>query len=200
MVKYFHFHIPDLDIWYDAPLESTQCIDHNKNGTRCKRKVIIGAPYCSQHLKLKHFLVIQDSTIENAGIGLYACDINKDEDAIIFKKNDRVCYYDGEVLTQDQFIERYRTPPNKKTVPYTFALHNNEYEDGAIKRGVGTLVNHKPANQCNCKLSIGRNNRAQIIAIKDITNYSELFVSYSRSYRMLQEGVETSTNGRKYNA
>jgi SET domain-containing protein len=185
MVKYFHWHIPDLDIYYDKPLESTRCEEIKPNGSRCKRKVVIGAPYCHTHLKYKHFLVVRDSTIQNAGKGVFVLDVHREEDEIIFRKGDRVCYYEGEVLSHEQFLERYSNAD--KTAPYTVQLHNNKYEDGALKRGIGSLLNHKRMNQCNCKLSISRNNRAQIIATKNIYNYEELFINYGRSYRFNEE-------------
>jgi hypothetical protein len=198
MVKYFHFNIPYLDIWYDQRLQSNQCEEINANGQRCRKKVVMGAPYCNIHLKHKHYLVIRDSTIQNAGKGVFVFHPKKEEDDIIFKKGDRICYYEGEVLTHDQFLDRYSNAD--KTAPYTVQLHKNKYEDGALKRGIGSMINHKPTAQCNCKLSISHNNRAQIIATKNIYNYEELFINYGRSYQFNEAGVETSTNNRKYNA
>jgi hypothetical protein len=198
MVKYFHWHIPDLDIYYDKPLQSNRCEEIKPDGHQCRRKVVMGAPYCNIHLKYKHFLVIRDSTIQNAGKGVFVFHPQKQEDEIIFKKGERICYYEGEVLTHDQFLERYTA--HDKTAPYTVQLHNNKFEDGALKRGIGSLLNHKRMSGCNCKLSISHNNRAQIIATKNIYNYEELFINYGRSYRFNEAGVETSTNNKKYNA
>jgi hypothetical protein len=198
MVKYFHYHIPDLDIWYDHPVESVRCEEIKPNGQRCRKKCVIGSPNFSIHLKYKHFLVILDSEIPGAGKGLYVWDPHKGEDDVVFKKGDRICYYNGEVLTEEQFNERY--PARNYTAPYTVELHNHQYEDGALQRGVGALINHKPSRHCNCKLSIGRNNRAQIIATKTIRNYEELFCNYGRGYKFNENGLETSTNNRKYNA
>jgi hypothetical protein len=37
-VKYFHLHIPDLDIWYDHPVESDQCEEIKRSGQRSRKK------------------------------------------------------------------------------------------------------------------------------------------------------------------
>jgi SET domain-containing protein len=200
MVKYFHFHIPELDIWFDKPLESNQCLEIKPDGHRCAKRVVIGAPYCAIHMKYKHYLAIEESEIPGAGKGVFVFDIHKEEDEVVFKKGDRICYYDGEVLTHEQFKQRYKTLDHDKTTPYVVELNKGKFEDAAIKRGIGSMINHKPSRECNCKLSITKNNRAQILAIKNIKNYEELYINYGRSYRFNEEGVETSTNSRKYNA
>jgi hypothetical protein len=91
--------------------------------------------------------MILDSEIPGAGKGLRVWDPHiEEDDGIVFKKKgDRICYYNGEDLTKEQFNERY-------PAPYTIELHNHQYEDGALRRGVGALINHKPSRHCDCKL------------------------------------------------
>ena len=140
------------------------------------------------------FLQIRTSTIEGAGDGLYARKGPIDDRSIVvFKAGDVVCQYNGEVISQENLEERYGS---RNTAPYAVLLNSNRREDGALARGVGTLINHNVRKQ-NCRIAINRNNRAQIVATKNIRNGDELFVSYGRSYRF-NEDVETSTNGRKY--
>jgi hypothetical protein len=45
----FTFYV-DNEIAFQCNLETNRCIAHNKNGTRCKRRVAIGLPYCCVHL------------------------------------------------------------------------------------------------------------------------------------------------------
>ncbi len=195
MVQYFHYHCPDLEIWFDKPLQSNRCTEICKNGNQCRKNVVIGSPYCSIHLKYKHFLAIGPSTIENSGNGVFVIDPYKGEEEIVFRKGDRICYYDGEIISYEQLVQRYS---NVRTAPYVIELHNNRYEDGALKRGIGTIINHKPTRNCNCRFSISKNNRGQVIATKNIKNSEELFANYGREYKIREKDVTISTNRNKY--
>jgi len=191
MVKYFHFHTPNGDD-YDAPLETHRCRANAKAGNRCKNRVTIGLSTCWQHTLSQKFLQIKTSTIPNAGDGLFARRGKIDDRTIVvFKSGNVVCQYNGEIISQQTLEDRY----GDNTAPYGVELRGRK-EDGALARGVGTLINHNPRKK-NCRIATNRANRAQIIAIKNVKNGDELFVSYGRSYRF-NEDVETSTNGRKY--
>ena len=136
---------------------------------------------------------MKTSTIPDAGDGLFARRGSVDDRTIVFKSGDVICQYNGEIISQQTLEERY----GDNTAPYGVELRAGRKEDGALARGVGTLINHYPRKK-NCRIAVNRANRAQIIAIKNIKNGDELFVSYGRSYRFNEDGVETSTNGRKY--
>jgi len=192
MVKYFHFHTPDGDD-FDAPLETHRCRANSKAGDRCKNRVTIGLSTCWQHTLSQKFSQVKTSTIPEAGDGLFAREGPIDDRSIVvFKPGDVICQYNGEVISQENLEERY----GGNTAPYAVLLNSNRREDGALARGVGTLINHN-ARKKNCRIAINRNDRAQIISIENIKNGGELFVSYGRSCRF-DEDVETSTNGRKY--
>ena len=194
MVKYFHFHTPDGDN-FDAELETHRCRANSKaSGTRCKNRVTIGLSTCWQHTMSQKFLQIRTSTIEGAGDGLFVRRMGAQDDRtiVVFKAGDVICQYNGEIISQQTLEERY----GDNTAPYGVELRAGRKEDGAVARGIGTLINHYPRKK-NCRIAINRNNRAQIVATKNIRNGDELFVSYGRSYRF-NEDVETSTNNRKY--
>jgi len=192
MVKYFHFHTPDGND-FDAPLETRRCTANSKAGNRCKNRVTIGLSTCWQHTLSQKFLQVKTSTIPNAGDGLFARRGPEDDRSIVvFKPGEVVCQYNGEVTSQEILEERY----SRNTAPYGVELRAGRKEDGALFRGIGTLINHNPRKQ-NCRIAVNRSNKAQIICLRTVRNGSELFVSYGRSYRF-NEDVETSTNGRKY--
>lgn len=190
---YFHFHVPDEDIYFNGQLQSVHCIQIKKNGQQCKNHCIIGTPYCRAHLLYQHFLVIKTSTIPNAGLGVFVKNIHKGNNEVVFKTGDRICAYDGEVITQEVADHRY----GNNTAVYGVSLHNHMVEDGALRRGIGSLINHKPSH-ANCRLSINAHNRCQIIATKNIRNNTELFLSYGRSYKLNEPNVHTATNHFKW--
>jgi len=190
---YYHFHTEEHT--YDDKLKSYQCDFIKKDNTQCKKRVVIGTPYCFIHQKNEFHLQKKESNIENAGVGLFVIDTKKGENDIIFKPNQKICDYDGDVITHDTLNLRYR----HYTAPYAIELHNKLYEDASIHRGIGSLINHANDAHANCRLSISRQNKAQIIATKNIRNNTELLCNYGRSYRMNEQGVQSSTNRRKYN-
>jgi hypothetical protein len=81
-----------------------------------------------------------------------------------------ICPYFGEIIDEQELFRRYAD----KTAYGVQIKAHQIYEDGALKRGIGTLINHYPANK-NCRFSIARNNTINIIAIKNIRNRQELY-------------------------
>lgn len=197
-MRYFHFHSNDPEFlelqYFDAPLKSKQCTETTKSGSRCKRKVVIGTPICFTHLKSKMFLEIANSTIPNAGKGLFARKPSAPNNAVVFEKGDFIANYDGQVISQEELLRRY----NQNTAPYAVSLTKKSglVEDAALSRGVGSLLSHKPRS-ANVRFSLGRNNRVKIVATRNIKNNQELFVNYGNDYRF-DEDVRTSTNNSKW--
>lgn len=169
---------------FEAPLESEQCVATTNSGQRCKRNTVIGCGYCYTHLlKLKH-LRIKTSTIEGAGKGLFALDPTESDNAIIFKKDDKIIKYDGELVDRDELDERY----GGYTAPYGVEISRtkDEYEDGALHRGVGTLVNHS-TRDANCRFSVTRNGNIVLKATRNIRNNKEILVDYGRNYNFNED-------------
>ena len=57
-MKEFIFKI-DNDVIYHGNLVSFQCAAHSKSGSRCKRRCVIGIPFCYTHLLYKNHLRIK---------------------------------------------------------------------------------------------------------------------------------------------
>lgn len=190
-MRYFHFVAPDTE--FHGELDTRRCTHRKANGEQCKNRVQIGLPTCWLHRKFNQHLVVQPSTIPGAGDGVFAVDTSKGDNEIVFKPHDRVCYYNGEVISEAELNARY----GDSTAPYGIKRKHREYEDGAIQRGIGTLFNHKPRSQANCELKTNNQGKVVIMARKNIRNGHEMFVSYGDRYRMAEEGVASSTNRRK---
>ena len=155
---------------------------------RCKRRCVIGSPYCTTHLAYKHHLKIKTSLIPNAGKGLFAVDpLSSDNNEILFHNGDTICQYKGKMIDHAELIQRY----SNKTPPYVVGVSANAYEDGARIRGIGSIANKNP-NHSNATISVYRG-RASLRATKNIKNGQEIYLSYGKQYKLNQPGVESIT-------
>lgn len=178
----------DGQVHFHCYLDSIQCIDTLKNGRQCKHKTVMGSPYCYSHLLYRHKLRIKPSDLQEAGLGLFAVNpMATGENEIVFKKGTTIIEYMGEIIDEEELVERYAA----KTAPYTVKIKADTYEDAAKTRGVGALANTNPGRN-NAKLSIHAG-RARLKATQNIRNGDEIFLSYGRSYRLIEPGVEHST-------
>ena len=174
------------NIQFQAFLQTKRCICISKNGNRCGKRVVIGAPYCWIHLLYQKHLRVEESNIENAGLGLFALDKSEPDNAIIFRPGDKIITYDGQVINNDELVRRYT---NQYTAPYSIKIKEDRYEDAALERGPGSLLNHANKSRSNCEFVVSRNNRDKslndlvfIRAIKNIRNHQELLVNYGNDY------------------
>ena len=191
MVKKFKFYI-DNDICFECPLESNRCMAENNDGDQCKRRTVIGTGICWIHLlKFKHLRILNNAH----GKGLYAMDLKKEPIDIIFRENEVITEYNGELINTATLTNRYQD----KTAPYAAKrLGNNKFEDGACKRGVGSIINHGNSRQANARLSFSHDGTLKIRATKNITNGSEILINYNigrggRRYIINQAGVRHTT-------
>jgi hypothetical protein len=185
----FYFFIND-EQKFECSLKCVRCSHINEStGQRCKNKVCIGTPICHVHLTTDHNLKIQESTIPNAGKGLFAWDRHADEKDIIFKKDQAIIEYTGDIVTSAELKERY----DKYTAPYGLASNfEGLFIDAACDRSIGSLAN-KPlqSSQSNAKFYYSRTrnedgtytNKAKIRATKNIRNGQEILISYGRGYK-----------------
>lgn len=207
MPLYFHFSYvnprhPEEDKYFNHMLLSLQCSFVLSNGQRCKRKCVIGVPCCNSHLPIMYHLQIKQSTIPNAGKGLFVYDKTKNNNEIVFKgnrkvnnkdkKGDIICPYDGEIINKHELEERY----GKQTAPYGIRISKDRYEDAAIRRGVGSLVNHQRPSNCEFIIS---NGVIKLRAINNLRNGDELFINYGNEYHFDEHGVKAYTDNKKYN-
>jgi hypothetical protein len=195
--KYFHFHYIDasgIRHRFDEKLKSKQCNHIRSDNSRCLKRCLIGLDLCWIHLESTKKLKINKSRYlrrfqgEN---GLYAFKRNGGTRRL-FKKNDVICNYNGEVINTDELEYRY----GNKTGPYAVKISQDLYEDAALQRGVGSMINHTfRQNRINCHLK-KRNGRIKIIALKDIKNGTELLTTYGSAYIFDEPNVGTTTNFR----
>ena len=188
MPKYFHFHIDTehMTHHFDAQMSTERCTYMKKNGEQCKNNVIIGQPYCWIHERIGNNLKIARSLIEDAGLGLFAWNGTGNRD-VVFKKGEIICPYYGEIIDEEELIRRY-------AAPYGIEIKAHEiYEDAALQRGIGSLVNHWPRKK-NVRFSVSRQKRVNVVALKKIRNGEELYASYGKEYKMNQTGVSIAMN------
>ena len=183
--KVFKFYInrrhPPLI--FETALLSEQCRYIKPDGHHCTRNVVLGIPFCAQHLAMEDHLKIKKSTIPKSGKGLFAYDPNRGPNSIVFRGNeeagDLITMYEGEIISKAVLQRRYR----QYTGPYAVQISNNRYEDAAKIRGVGAYVQHSDdENKINCRLGL-RNHRIAIFANKNIKNGRELFADYGGQYQ-----------------
>lgn len=187
MPKKFRFFVNDT-LQFSCNLASERCVGHNKNGAQCKRATLIGSNYCWTHLRSQFHLRIKDSTIPGAGKGLFADDPTQPAGAVVFRKDDTLIGYRGEVISKQELDERYG---GDYTAPYALQVNRNTCIDAACVRGVASTADASP-NNTNSRFSV-HHNTASLKATKNIRNGEEIFVSYGRAYRLHEEGVRHET-------
>lgn len=108
-------------------IDCDRCSGRTSRNQRCSRRVCIGLPLCWQHAKKVYGVRVANSALH--GKGLFA--------ATPFSRGDWICPYGGEVITLAQMNGRY---PGDCVAPYGMC-DGNRCEDGAVRRGVGTIAN-----------------------------------------------------------
>ena len=118
------------------------------------------------------------------------------DNAIIFRKGQRIITYDGQVINNNELVHRYT---NLYTAPYSIKIKADRYEDAALERGAGSLINHTNKSRSNCEFVVSKNNRDKslndlvfIRAIKNIRNRQELLVNYGNDYDFDDETTNTT--------
>ncbi len=187
MPSQFTFKI-DNNIHFQCTIKTERCEVIKANGSRCKCKTLIGTPFCYTHLLHGKHLRVKNSTIPNAGKGLFAMLPNNNTNTIVFRKGDTIVEYKGEVINEDTLIQRY----DDKTAPYAVQVGKDAYVDCGCKRGVGSIANTSKGHN-NATFSVNpRNKTAKLVATKNIKNNEEIFLSYGNSYQF-DENVSHST-------
>jgi hypothetical protein len=187
MPRYFHWRSPDIN--WDSALESHQCLFIKKNGKQCRRHCVVGIPYCYSHLYHNNHLYTAPSTIPNAGLGLFT--------SVDIPKGTVIVTYDGKRLSSAQLQHLY----GDHTAPYAISISAKKHIDAALERGAGALINHNPRH-ANVSFHIrrrdGKPTGVNVVALKNIRADRELFVSYGRSYRLHERGVQSWTDACKH--
>jgi hypothetical protein len=149
------------------------------------------------HLEtIKNLKIKESKYLKRLGIhgerGLYA--FTRKKKKRLFKENQVICNYNGELINKNELEKRY----GDNTGPYAILINQNNknrYEDAAVERGIGSLINHSNSKRAiNCLLKT-RNKRISLVATKNILNGSELITTYGDEYKF-DEDVGTTTNSR----
>ena len=174
---------------FQCPLKKYQCTHVNpKTKHRCRRKQYIGFSVCYQHLATDYRLRIKESTIRDAGKGLFAYN-GTDNDAIVFKKDERIIDYNVEIITTEETNSRYG---EDSTAPYAVRINEGIVEDGACQRSSASIANSLPLSYSNAKL-YPYDRKIYLKAIKNIRNNQEITIDYGSEYTMNQEGNQHVT-------
>ena len=173
------------DAKFACNLMCATCVAQTSNGNQCKNRTCIGVDYCWVHLLSMRQLRIKPSSIEGAGSGLFAMNNNK-KDEILFRKNDIVIEYNGELINEEVLNTRYKT----HTAPYGIQITKDQIEDGACKRGIGSIANHSYSP--NVKYAI-RGKRIVLIAIKNIKHNNEILANYGNTYWNVKDNTKHTT-------
>lgn len=199
--QYFHFRGESTEM--DNDLIIRQCTHLKVPGvlnSQCRKRVEIGLDMCWIHLLAVQHLRIKASRIPGAGLGLFAEIPNVGNYTRVFRKGNVICRYNGQNITNAERENRY----GDNTGPYILQLSGNQqnlaarrFEDAALERGIGSIVNHtNTANRINAHLR-KRNNRMVLIAARDILNGSEILTTYGNDYVLNEPNVRSGTSRNK---
>jgi hypothetical protein len=207
--QYFHFDGETTALNHPLVVERCTHIKDPLNvNSRCRKRVEIGLDMCWIHLlKVKH-LRIRNSTIRDGGLGLFAEDPTRSENAVIFKINDEICKYNGENIDYEEKNDRY----GDNSGPYVMLLTGNDrdpvnqtFEDAALRRGIGSLINHtsrvsrqNAALRQRCNIATNHIPENYIRALKIIRNNREILTDYGNSYQLHEPNVRSGTNKNKF--
>jgi hypothetical protein len=186
------------NIHFEGVVPSSRCRGHCRDGSRCRRLVIIGYEYCFQHLKSEKHLTIHNSTIPGAGLGLFAFaygNVNAQPPAIVFHIGDTICQYQGQILTRAQLDARYdEANGTQHNAPYAIRENANRFNDAALRRTVGSLANTRPGhNNATISVSNGPQHRCSLRATRNIRHGDEIFLAYGNGYHLNEPGVTFRT-------
>ena len=100
----------------------------------------------------------------------------------MFKKNEVICEYKGEKLTESAFEKRY----GMNNSPYCLGPekidHKSNSVDGLLQRSIGCLINHQDEKRANAFFSKRKNSEGScsyyVIAKRDIYSDEEIYVNY----------------------
>lgn len=177
---------------FECQLQCNRCTYVNETTqNRCRRNVF-GLRMCWQHTIMVSHLRIKESTLPNAGKGLFVQSKNHANNAIVFRNPNVICSYIGEHLTNDQLDQRYG---RDRTANYaTQGITRNDNIDSACLRGIGSLINHNNNPNAEIRLQrVGGQQMVRVVAIRPIRNGQEIFINYGPQYIFNEPNVSAVT-------
>jgi hypothetical protein len=144
--------------------------------------------FINKNRKKRSMVVVKKSTIEGAGLGLFA------ERDITEGERISGATYGGRIMT---FKEACAVPAKEKD--YVMALHLNVHIDAKDDYGyLARYINdtYKTDFERNCKfLKISEERRASVVAMSDIKKGDELFAEYGSGYWRARNGEILADEG-----
>lgn len=129
-------HPPEYKAGQQPIVECTRCHKQTNGRHRCKRRSCKTYPFCWQHL-MQQGLRVMPSTIPGIGNGLFAIKT--------FNRNDIVCLYTGDLLSDPQFDARY--PDRHNPSQYVLQAKRGVNIDArSTASDVGRYANHATRN------------------------------------------------------
>lgn len=179
----FQVYRPNGKVYWKRKLASKQCGSRLPNGKRCKKWTTRIHPFCYSCTVRIYSVAIGESTQgPGSGLGLFAYDPKKDENAIIFKSDQWIAPYGGEVITDKECEKRYTgCLQGDITVccPYAIGTDKNETVDAALVRGPAAYCNDSKDKDYNAYLC---GNPLGIRALRKIRQHEEILVDYGTAY------------------
>ncbi len=170
-------------IYRYTPVEQATRLKKNPNAApRCMRTVCVGVPYCYSHLQKAMHLKIAMSTIPHAGKGLFAWN-PKAKNGIVFKKNDIIATYAGEIVNGAELARRYDYNVYEVTAPYAIGSRDPKRKyDAACKRVTASLANDPQGSRYRSNAKYTNFTPPNIKATQNIKHGREIMVSYGPGY------------------
>jgi hypothetical protein len=176
------------EISLDFKLESRRCEYKNPiTKKRCGRMTKKQLPNCWQHSMLHDKLIIKPTP--GKGLGLFVCDLSKDDHDVVFKKGSYVAMYardkypaigfktvHGDFFTEKEINNKYGC----LTAPYVVGIYDDQLVDTVETRSVASYANHSPRDKANTT-SYWDNGTLWLRATKDIRNGDEITWDYNES-------------------
>ncbi|MBC7488608.1 MAG: SET domain-containing protein [Cytophagaceae bacterium] len=151
-----------------------RCAYKNEKGQRCKHITVVTHPYCEEHTRSELGFWVAQSTVPNAGLGLFT-----DRK---YKRGDTVLEYSGEVITTKQYNERY---VDFGYGEYGMTLGTRRVIDARkTSSGLGRYVCDAYGSELKKNVQYeDYKGKINIIALRKIKSGSEILVSYGKEMR-----------------
>lgn len=180
---------------FNCELESRQCeyvIGSGQSRHRCKLRTRRALPYCWQHAQIVNHVMIRESVVAGAGMGLFACHRDRRAGEVVFRAGDKIALYArkassgkraiGEFMSNDELTDRYG---ECITAPYGVdTMNRNVAVDTACERSIASYANSsRSATTANAAIKwINRNTELWLFAKKPIVNGEEILWYYGDAY------------------
>lgn len=160
-----------------------RCIAITKAGFQCLKRTCQTAKKCSVHLKSQDHLIVKNSRIPGAGLGLYVdapFTLKNGEPKFIVKYADPGPY--NPLMTSKQIDKRY---PGDMLAPYVWCNGKKYCFDArkklsTVARYANACDNPAKKNKYKCNSEI--NLAGDIVALKSLAKGDEVLVSYGPDY------------------